>query len=114
MRVRKLGYIAVLIAGFMSGVVYASDKDDEYHLVFNQDQQFEPPNLEIPADKRIRLIVENQSSIPAEFESFELNREKIVVPHGRIIIYLGPLDPGTYNYFNDFNRDTKGTITVQK
>ena len=114
MRVSKLGYIATLYLGLIAEAVQASDQDAGYHLVFTEDQQFQPANLEIPPGKRVRLIVENQSTVPAEFESFELNREKIVVPHGHIIIYLGPLDPGTYNYFNDFNRATKGTITVTK
>lgn len=114
MRIKRLMCITVLIAGVTAVTARAADGDDEYHLVFNKDQQFQPANLEIPPDKRVRLIVENRSSAPAEFESFELNREKIVVPNGRIIIYLGPLDPGVYNYFNDFNRDTKGTITVKK
>lgn len=114
MRVSMLGFIAVSVVSIMAGPVHAADRDDEYHLVFSQDRQFQPGNLEIPPGKRIRLIVENQSGVPAEFESFELNREKIVVPHGRIIIYLGPLDPGVYNYFNDFDRNTKGTITVNE
>lgn len=114
MRINQLCSIALLMAGTMVVSAQAADRDDEYHLIFNKDQQFQPANLVIPPDKRVRLVVENRSSVPAEFESFELNREKIVVPHGRIIIYLGPLDPGVYKYFNDFNRDIKGTITVKK
>ncbi len=111
MQFSQLCCLAVLITGVMAATVEA-DEGDQYHLVFNKNQQFEPAKLDIPPGKRVRLIVENQSDIPAEFESFELNREKIVVPHGQVIIYIGPLDPGTYNYFNDFNRATTGTINV--
>ena len=114
MRISVFVSMVTLAIWVSPGTVVADDGDNQYRLVFGEDQKFQPADLEIPADRRIQLIVENRSGIPAEFESFELNREKIVLPHAQVIIYLGPLDPGTYNYFNDFNRDTKGTITVRK
>jgi len=50
----------------------------------------------------------------AEFESYALNREKIIAPHGEVSVNVGPLSPGSYNFFDDFRRDVaKGTIIVK-
>jgi hypothetical protein len=113
MRISLLAALTIIYVCILPPAIQAAEGDGEYHLIF-KDQRFEPADLSIPAGRRIKLIVENQSDIPVEFESFELNREKVVVPHGKVIIYLGPVDPGTYSYFNDFNRDTTGTLTARQ
>lgn len=79
-----------------------------------KNHQFIPPILEIPAATKVKLLVENQDATPEEFESHELNREKIITGHSRAIIYIGPLEPGQYPFFGEFNPDTaKGTIIAK-
>ena len=85
---------------------------DDYILTL-KDHQFTPKELVLPANQKIKLIVKNQQTTPAEFESAELDREKVVDANGEITVFLGPLEPGTYGYFDDFHRDTTGTITVK-
>ena len=85
---------------------------DDYVLTL-KDHQFTPQVLELPANQKIKLIVKNQQTTPAEFESAELNREKVVEANGEITVNLGPLDTGTYKYFDDFHHETTGTITVK-
>ena len=47
-------------------------------------------------------------------KSFDLNREKVVSGKGKIIVFIGPLKPGIYQYFGDFHQNTaKGTIVVE-
>ncbi len=108
---RSLGLLIFLIAGLAVFTARADD-DPTYHLVL-KDHQFHPANIKVPAHKRVKLIVENQQDMPAEFESFPLNREKVVTGHNKIVIYLSPMDPGTYKFFDDFHRDTKGTVTAE-
>jgi plastocyanin len=85
----------------------------EYHLVI-KNHRFEPANLEIPAGQKIKLVIENQDPTPEEFESHQLNREKIVPANGKSSVFLGPLDPGTYPYFGEFNPKTAtGNILVK-
>ena len=73
-----------------------------------------PRELTVPANRKIKLIVTNEDATAAEFESAELNREKVVPANGRITVYLDPLDPGRYGFFDDFHRDTtKGTIVAK-
>ncbi len=92
----------------MAGIAHA----DDYVLTL-KDHQFTPANLELPADKQVKLIVKNAGPAEAEFESSDLNREKIVSPGGEITVFIGPLSPGSYGYFDDFHRETTGTIIVK-
>ncbi|NNN04358.1 MAG: cupredoxin domain-containing protein [Elusimicrobia bacterium] len=76
------------------------------------DAGFSPRTLALPAEKKIKLIVSNRTSGPIEFESFSLHREQIVVAGAKITVFLGPLKPGRYDFFDDFHRDSAGVITV--
>ena len=71
-----------------------------------KDHRFVPAVLQVPANTKFKLIVVNEDPTPEEFESHELNREKVVVGRGTITVYLGPLKPGRYPYFGDFNQAT--------
>ena len=77
----------------------------EFTLVI-KDHKFTPTEVVVPAGQKIRLVVENQDPTPEEFESYTLNREKIVAGNGRIVLFVGPLEPGKYEYFGEFNMAT--------
>ena len=84
-----------------------------YDLVI-KDHQFTPDRIVIPADTKVKLMVKNQDASPEEFESHELNREKMIPPNKEVTIYIGPLDPGEYGFFGEFNEDTaRGKIVVE-
>ena len=79
-----------------------------------KDHVFMPNSLEIPANQKIRLIVKNLDATAEEFESYDLNREKIVAGNSEITVLIGPLDPGTYQFFGDFHQNSAhGTIIVK-
>ena len=79
-----------------------------------QNHRFSPAELTIPADTKIKLIVVNKDPTPEEFESHELNREKVVTGNASINVYIGPLKAGRYPYFGDFNQATaQGTIIAR-
>jgi hypothetical protein len=60
------------------------------------------------------VVVDNQDATPEEFESHILNREKIVPGNSKATIFIGPLKPGTYEYFGDFHQATaQGKITAK-
>ena len=65
-----------------------------------------PETLEVPAKKKVKLVVKNQDPTPEEFESYELNREKVIPGNAQAIIFIGPLEPGTYPFFGEFNPKT--------
>ena len=51
---------------------------------------------------------------PAEFESHELNREKIVTGKGKITVFVGPLKPGKYPFFGEFHMDTAQGVLIAR
>ena len=80
----------------------ASVQDPRFTLVI-KDHQFQPTEIEVPAGQKIALTVKNNDSTPEEFESTELRREKVVPGGEQITVYIGPLKPGKYEFFGDFN-----------
>lgn len=107
MRKHQLLLIMAALIAFPA-VAYA----DDYVLTL-KDHQFTPKELVLPANQKVKLIVKNEQSTSAEFESADLDREKAIEPGGQITVFLGPVDPGTYGYFDDFHRETTGTITFK-
>ena len=87
------------------GTAAAAAEDPPYTLTI-KDHKFQPTQIEIPAGKKIALIVKNNDPTPEEFESTELRREKVVAGGDQIIVYIGPLKPGKYEFFGDFNPTT--------
>jgi hypothetical protein len=67
---------------------------------------FYPAELVVPANVKFKLMVANEDATPEEFESYELNREKVVLGNGRTSIFIGPLLPGEYPFFGEFNSST--------
>lgn len=75
---------------------------------------FHPDVITIPSDTKVKLIVYNRDATPEEFESFELNREKVIMGGARALIFIGPLPPGEYPFFGEFNPTTAlGKIIVE-
>lgn len=79
-----------------------------------RDHLFYPSQLVIPANTKVKLIVINGDATPEEFESYELNREKIIMGGAKAIIFIGPLVAGEYPFFGEFNPKTaQGIIRVE-
>lgn len=67
-----------------------------------RDHLFFPAEVEIPANTKVKLLVINQDPTAEEFESYELNREKVIPGGTKAIIFIGPLPPGEYPFFGEF------------
>lgn len=100
--------IFILVMGFaIHGPAFAADPVPVLSL---HDNRFEPKLLTLPSGVRLKLVIRNLDGSPAEFESSDLSREVVVPGRGEVTIYVGPLNPGNYQFFNDFNREMQGTI----
>jgi high-affinity iron transporter len=110
-RVRPLA-AAVALGALLAGGS-AARADDLPTLVFHN-HRFEPSRIEVPAHVKFRLQVKNTDDTADEFESNDLNREKLVAPGGTITVFLGPLDPGEYKFFGDFHQDTAQGVLIAK
>ena len=75
---------------------------------------FHPARLEIPANQKVKLLISNEDSTPEEFESYELNREKVIMGGQKTVIFIGPLAPGEYPFFGEFNpRTAQGVVIAE-
>lgn len=79
-----------------------------------KDHLFFPAELEVPAGQKVRLLVINEDETPEEFESYELNREKVIPGRTRAVIFIGPLKPGVYPFFGEFYPKTAQGRIVAK
>ena len=80
-----------------------------------RDHLFYPAEVVIPADTRVKLLVVNRDATPEEFESYELNREKVILGGTEAVIFLGPLEPGRYPFFGEFHPKTaQGVVRVER
>jgi hypothetical protein len=79
-----------------------------------KDHLFYPSELEVPANKKIKLLIVNEDPTPEEFESYELNREKVILGGRKAVIFVGPLKPGIYSFFGDFNMTTAQGVLIVK
>jgi len=103
---------AVVGAAMLTGAMPAR-ADDGPMLVF-RNHRFEPARIEVPAHQKFKLMVKNTDDTADEFESTDLNREKLVTPGQTVTVFLGPLEPGEYKFFGDFHQDTAQGVLVAK
>lgn len=98
----SIAVLSLLVAG-SSGAAYAAPPQFELEI---RDHLFLPDELRIPANQKVKLVVYNRDPTPEEFESYELNREKVIMGNSKAIIFIGPLKPGVYPFFGEFNPTT--------
>lgn len=101
--------VAMLIA---AGAASAADAPPE--IALNLDNgQFQPSELKVKANTPFVLVVTNKGAKAAEFESKDLRVEK-VVPAGKTVnVRIRALKPGTYAFFDDFNKAATGRIVAE-
>jgi len=76
--------------------------------------QFTPQKIEISAGQSVVIRVVNASQERIEFESFKLNREKVVEPGRTVTVHLPALAPGSYDFFDDFHDDVPEGVIVAR
>jgi len=102
---------ALLCVGLLSTSALAAEPEQ---LLVIKNHRFEPAELKVAAGQRIKLVVHNQDSTAEEFESHDLNREKIVPAGAKVSIFIGPLKPGRYNFMGEYNEATaKGVVIAE-
>jgi hypothetical protein len=87
--------------------------DDPNFLIVLKNNQFVPSEVQIPSGVKVKLIVRNENPTTSEFESIQFHREKVVTPGQEITVFVGPLDPGSYEFFDDFHQETRGHLVVK-
>ena len=95
-------YLFILFGGIFNPVF----ADEPVYYLKISNHLFYPDTLKVTSGVRFKLIIENEDSTPEEFESFELNREKVIMGNTKTSVFIGPLKPETYPFFGEFNPET--------
>ena len=103
---------ALFLAVFASAPLRADDAPS-FTLEFH-DGKVLPLRAAVPANTRFTLELRNTGDTPAEFESTELRKEKVLSPNSTSILVFRTLDPGEYEFFDDFHPDAPKAVIVAK
>jgi plastocyanin len=101
-----------MVAGLLAVTPGARAEDLTLSLAV-KDAGFEPAQLEAPAGARVRIEVANQTAGAIEFESFDLNRERVIQPGQKATVYVSGLAAGRYEFFDDFHQQRRGALVVK-
>ncbi len=108
---QSAGYLLASLLFVAAAVVRAAPP--EIRLVI-RDHLFYPAEVEVPANTKVRLLIRNEDDTAEEFESYELNREKVVLGNSETVIFIGPLAPGRYPFFGEFNISTAQGVVIAR
>jgi len=92
-------FCIVVFATIVTEPVFASTPEFTIEI---KNHLFYPAELIVPAHTKVKLVIYNRDSTSEEFESYELNREKIIMGNRKGVVFIGPLEPGTYPFFGEF------------
>lgn len=103
--------LVLLILTFFTNSAFA---DTLEYVIQIKNHRFIPAILEVPAQQKFRLIVENHDDTAAEFESHDLGKEKIITAQRKATLIIFPLNAGEYYFFDDFRaKETIGRIIAK-
>jgi plastocyanin len=105
--------VSVLLAAAALAGAPSVRADDAVTLsLVIKDHKFDPAELHAPPGKQIAIRLKNLNTIVSEFESSDLHFEKIAPAGSEIVVYVRPLQPGRYNFYDDFHHATQGYLIV--
>ena len=79
-----------------------------------ENHRFTPDRIEVPAGKKVKLVIDNRDATAEEFESHDLKIEKVIPAKSKGVVYVGPLKPGEYKFVGEFNEKTAKGVIVAK
>jgi len=105
---------ACIVALALTGAAVTAQAEKPVFEIEIRNHLFWPSELVIPAGTKVKLLVTNQDPTPEEFESYELNREKVIMGQRTAVIFIGPLAPGEYPFFGEFHpRTAQGRVIAK-
>jgi len=79
-----------------------------------ENHKFTPERVEVPAGKKVKLVVENKDATAEEFDSDDLRIEKVIGGNAKGTIWVGPLRAGEYKFIGEYHDKTARGVVVAK
>ncbi len=109
---RNLTLAALVVATTLPLSVAQAQQATEIHLTYSNGQ-FQPQEVSAPAGKPVVFRVKNLDAKAMEFESTALRVEKVVAAKSDGVVNVRALQPGRYEFYDDFNDKARGALVVQ-
>ncbi|MBV1912825.1 MAG: cupredoxin domain-containing protein [Cycloclasticus sp.] len=110
---KKNSFSYTYLLGFLLVVLTGSAFATPVFNIEIRNHLFYPAELTIPVDTKVKLLINNTDTSAEEFESYELNREKVIPGKSTGVVFIGPLKKGVYPFFGEFFPKTaQGSIHV--
>jgi plastocyanin len=103
----------LIAALFLAASFGAAAAEGDINVVI-ENHKFTPDRIEIPAGKKVKLLIENRDATPEEFESHDLKIEKVIPGKTKATVFVGPLKAGEYKFAGEFNEKTAKGVIVAK
>lgn len=110
---KRLLWLVCLLPSLTWGNALRAEDEPVFTIEFH-DGKVSPLRIEVPANRRFKLELRNSGSTPAEFESDELHKEKVLAPDTTSILVFRTLDPGEYKFFDDFHPEAAKAVLIAK
>lgn len=109
-------WIALMLAasGLGLGLPHAHADDLLSYTITLRNGRISPAALEVPAGKRIKLVLRNEGPGPSEFENLDMHIEKILAPGAQSFVVLASMRAGTYRFIDEFHPDAGGLNLIVK
>ena len=101
---RRWAALALGAALLVAAGVSRAEEEPVFRIEFN-DGKVTPQRLEVPAKRRFKLELHNVGKEPAEFESKELRKEKVLAPGASSTLVIRS---------DDFHLDAPPAVLVAK
>jgi len=109
--------VALALVGLVLLVVasigLARAEDMPVFKIEMKDGTITPSRLTVPSGRPFKLEINNAGDTPAEFESLTLHKEKVLPGKTTSPMVIFRLEPGEYDFFDDFHPGSKAVLVAQ-
>lgn len=114
LRAGVVGALAAAVLALPLAVAGPATAKEAAQTIVIQNHTFDPSTVEVPANTRVKLVIDNRDDTPEEFESHDLRREKVIPGHSKATVWVGPVPKGAYGFVGEFHEDTaKGKLIAR-
>jgi len=111
---RLLALLFLAWSGMLfGGMAVAAEELPAFEVVV-RDGVFIPARIEVPAGRRVKLVLINEGPGPLEFENDEMRIEKVLNAGARSFVVLPKLKPGQYDFADEYNPITGEFSVIAK
>jgi methionine-rich copper-binding protein CopC len=112
MKSQKLA--ALLLTAVLAAPTAAHADDQKTYVLEMNDGVLVPDRIEIPANTQVKIILRNTGTMPAEFESLRLRKEKVLGPGVETFVVIRKASPGEYPFFDEFHQEMGQGVIVAR